>query len=194
MTVDLTQLQSDMRRAYCSGGGGVLASSFAWSAAGIAALHLSPRQAVWVLFIGGAAIHPVATILCKLFGSTGRHTKGNPLGTQAFATVLWLILSLPLAYVVSLYRMEWFFPAMLLVIGGRYLSFHTLFGLRVYWMLGLMLAAAGYLLGRSLADPARSAFAGATIEALFAVYILVTNRRERHPDGPVGPTPLRDIA
>jgi hypothetical protein len=153
-------------------------------------LRSSPEQAVWVLFIGGAAIHPVATVLCKLFGGSGKHTKGNPLGTLALASLLWLIFSLPLAYVVSLHRIEWFFPAMLLVIGGRYLTFHMLFGVRVYWLLGLALAAAGYLLGKSLADPVVSAFTGAAIELLFAAYILVVNRREVRRDSTFNPKPL----
>lgn len=177
MSDSLSLAQADMRSAYRDGGAGVLASSLAWLSAGIATLKASPQQAVWVLFIGGMAIHPVSTVLCKLFGSTGKHAKGNPLGVLAIATVFWLIFSLPLAYVVSLYRIEWFFPAMLLVIGGRYLTFHTLFGLRVYWILGLALAAAGYLLGRMLATPTTSAFAGSAIELVFAIYILVGSRR-----------------
>lgn len=194
MTNDLIQAQSDMRSAYCSGGCGVLASSLAWLAAAITVLQASPRLAVWALFIGGAAIHPVATILCRLFGGSGKHTKGNPLGTLAFASVAWLIFSLPLAYVVSLHRIEWFFPAMLLVIGGRYLTFHMLFGLRVYWLLGLALAAAGYWLGRSLAVPMVGAFTGAAIEALFAVYILGVNRRGVRPGSSFEPKPLRASA
>jgi hypothetical protein len=191
MTNDLTQAQSDMRAAYCSGGCGVLASSLAWLAAAISVLQATPKQAVWVLFIGGAAIHPVATVLCKLFGNSGKHTKGNPLAPLALASVLWLICSLPLAYVVSLYRIEWFFPAMLLVIGGRYLGFHILFGLRVYWFLGLALVAAGYLLGKSFADPMVSAFTGSAIEALFAIYIVVVSRREMRPDNAFKSNPLR---
>ena len=178
MISNLTQAQSDMRSGYCSGGAGVLASSLTWLAAAIATLQASPQQAVWVLFIGGMAIHPIATVICKLLGSSGGHAKGNPLGALAWASVLWLIFSLPLAYVVSLHRIEWFFPAMLLVIGGRYLTFQMLFGLRVYWLLGLTLAAAGFVLGKSLVTPTVSAFVGASVEAVFALFILIVNRRE----------------
>ena len=194
MINDLTRAQADMRSGYCSGGAGVLASALAWLAAAIAALQASPTQAVWVLFIGGMAIHPVATLTCKLLGRPGRHAKDNPLGALAGAGVLWLIFSLPLAYVVSLHRIEWFFPAMLLVIGGRYLTFHLLFGLRAYWLLGLTLAAAGYLLGRSLAAPAVGAFTGAGIEAVFAAYLLLLDRREVRAGGALHSTPLREPA
>jgi hypothetical protein len=173
----LAHAQADMRSAYCSGGAGVLASSLAWAAATVATLKLAPMQAVWVLFVGGMLIHPVSIVICKLLGATGKHAKGNPLGMLAGATVFWLIFSLPLAYVVALYKIEWFFPAMLLVIGGRYLTFATLFGMRVYWVLGLTLAVAGYWLGKLLATPTISAFAGSAIEMAFSAYILAMHRR-----------------
>jgi hypothetical protein len=37
-------------------------------------------------------------------------------------------------------NLSWFFPAMLMVIGGRYLSFAVVYGLRTYWALGASLA------------------------------------------------------
>lgn len=177
MIADLPQAQADMRAAYCSGGAGVLASSIAWLAAAIATLKLSPQQAVWVLFAGGMLIHPVSIVICKLLGASGKHAKGNPLGLLAGATVFWLIASLPLAYVVSLYKIEWFFPAMLLVIGGRYTTFATLFSMRVYWVLGIALAATGYALVKFGATPTLGAFAGSAIEMAFAAYILAMHRR-----------------
>jgi hypothetical protein len=79
---------------------------------------------------------------------------------------------------VSLLRIEWFFPAMLFVIGGRYLTFSTIFGARIYWVCGASLALAGYLLGRVHAAPAMGAFTGSVIEAVFAVAIFVAARRE----------------
>jgi hypothetical protein len=194
MINDLTQAQADMRSGYCGGGAGVFVSALAWFAAAFATLQLSPQQAVWVLFVGGMVIHPAAILICKLLGSSGKHAKTNPLGALALAGVFWLIFSLPLAYVVSLYRMEWFFPAMLLVIGGRYLTFHTLFGMRVYWILGLALAAAGYLLGKSLVAPTISAFIGASIEVLFAVYILIAHRRAARSSNSIASSPIGESA
>ena len=187
MLNDLTQAQADMRSGYCSGGAGVLASSLAWFAAAIATLQTTPQQAVWVLFIGGMAIHPVGVLLCKLLGSSGNHNKTNPLASLAMASTLWLIFSLPLAYVVSLYRLDWFFPAMLLVIGGRYLTFGPMFGMRVYWLLGLALAGTGYLLVTTQAPATLSAFAGALIELLFASFILLKHLRSlRRADARAG--------
>lgn len=178
---NLSLAQSDMRAGYCSGGPGILVSSLAWLAAGVACIRYSPEQAVWVLFVGGALIAPTSDVICRLLGAAGRHARGNPLGSLAWASTLWLIFSLPLAYAVSLYRIDWFFPAMLLVIGGRYLAFHLLFGLRLYWVLGLTLAATAWLLGARQAAPAVSAFVGGGIEFLFAVVVLVRHRQAVRP-------------
>jgi hypothetical protein len=194
MTTDLSQAQADMRFAYVSGASGMLASSIAWLCAAIATTHASPEKAVWVLFIGGMMIHPVGVLISKLLGRPGNHSKGNPLGSLAWASTLWLIFSLPLAYAVSLLRIEWFFPAMLLVIGGRYLVFSSMFGMRIYWVCGLALAGAGYLLGQAKASPTSSAFAGAAIEAAFAAAIFVLNRREARANDSFKPDPLRGSA
>lgn len=192
MTTDLESAQADMRFGYYSGAAGVLASSAAWLTAALVAWQGSPRQAVWVLFAGGVLIHPVGVLIAKVLGRPGRHTPGNPLASLAFATTLWLIFSLPLAYAASMLHLEWFFPAMLLVIGGRYLTFHVLFGLRIYWALGLALAAAGYGLGRAGADPAVSAFAGAAIEFVFAVAVFALGRQRVSSPQSLAPRPGAD--
>lgn len=165
--------QEDMRASYFSGAPGILTSAAVWFTAGIVALQMSPEQALWTLFIGAAFIHPVSGVLARLLGRSGKHAKGNPLATLAFATTVWLILSCALAYAVSLYRMEWFFPAMLAVIGGRYLCFATLFGMRVYWVCGLTLATAAYALMSLHALPVLGAFTGAAIEIGYASAIFI---------------------
>ena len=173
----LTQAQADMRSGYCSGGAGILASALAWTAAAGAAALVSPERSVWVLFVGGMLIHPVGMLICRLLGASGKHTRGNPLASLAGASTFWLIFMLPLAYGLSLHDIDWFFPAMLLVIGGRYLVFATLFGMRLYWVLGLALAAAGFALGRVGAPAVVAAAVGASIEMAFAVACLVMHRR-----------------
>jgi hypothetical protein len=183
-----------MRLAYLSGAPGIFTSAAVWLAAATTALVASPEQAVWVLFVGGALIHPISILLCKAFGHSGKHAPGNPLAPLAFASTLWMIFCLPLVYGVSLLRIDWFFPAMLLVIGGRYLTFSLLFGVRLYWVLGLALAVSGYLLGRAGVVPAWSGFSGAAIELVFATVILVSALREARANNSFKPKPLRGSA
>ena len=191
MDMSVSDAQEDMRQGYCSGGAGILASALAWSVAAGVAISGSAQNAVWALLIGGMLIHPAAVLICKLLGARGAHIKGNPLGQLAGASTFWLIFCLPLAYALSLQNLSWFFPAMLLVIGGRYLVFATLYGMFLYWALGLALAAAGFALG-FLAVPAYVAVVtGASLEAVFAVIFLVQHRRWVRPSNPFKPKPLR---
>lgn len=174
----ITDAQREMRFAYYGGAPGMLTSAAVWLTAGCVSFRISPERGIWVLFIGGMFIHPVSVLLNKAMGRPGRHTPGNPFGTLALASTFWLILSLPLAYATSLVHIEWFFPAMLLVIGGRYLTFSTIFGARIYWACGAALAFAGYMLAQAQASPALGAFTGAAIEAIFACAIFSAARRE----------------
>jgi hypothetical protein len=83
---------------------------------------------------------------------------------------------------------------MLLIIGGRYLVFGTLYGMRLYWPLGLALAAAALALGYSAAPIHVSASVGSGVEACFAAVCLAQHRRWVRPDNSSKPTPLRGTA
>lgn len=188
MTTTVLAAQSDMRAGYYSGATGILASALAWAASTATAMVHSPERAIWVLLIGGMLIYPIGLLLCRLLGGSGTHTKGNPFGQLAGASTFWLIFSLPLAYIAGLSRPEWFFAAMLLVIGGRYLVFATVYGMRLYWVLGLALAAAGAV-STWLGLPAVVVVAiGAGIEFVFGIAAIAQHRNR------VRQTPLRDLA
>jgi len=57
-----------------------------------------------------------------------------------------LPLSMPLLLPVGLYRLNWFFPGMMILLGAHYLPFVFLYGMRMFAMLAAMLAGAGVLL------------------------------------------------
>ena len=179
MDITVSQAQADMRRGYYSGAAGILASALAWTAAAATAALVSPQKAIWVLLVGGALIHPVGLLICRLLGAAGSHAKGNPLGLLAGASTFWLIFCLPLAYGLGLQQPAWFFAAMLLVIGGRYLVFGTIYGLRLYWALGLALAGAGFALAWLGVAAVVIVSAGAAIEWAFGVACVVEHRRSQ---------------
>jgi len=174
--MNIENAQQDMRFAYYGGAPGMLVSATVWVVAGAVAMLESPQRAIWTLFIGAMFIHPLAMAVSKMLGRPGTHARDNPLAGLAMANTFWLLLCLPLAYAASLVRIEWFFPAMLLVIGGRFFTFTTLYGNRLYWACGAALAAAGYLLASSHAAPAWAAFTGGAIEAAFGIAIFTTTR------------------
>src|SRR5262245_12373954 len=131
--MDSSDAQRDMRHAYFGGATGVLASGLVWIAAGVVALLVSPRAAVLTLFVGGMFIYPLSLLFSKALGRPGKHARENPLGLLALEGTFFLLLCLPVAYAAFLYRAAWFFPAMLLIIAGRYFTFQTLYATRLYW-------------------------------------------------------------
>ena len=177
MNMSISEAQKDMRAGYLSGGTGILASALAWAVATGVAYANTAQNAVWTLLIGGMFIYPVGLLICKLLGGRGTYSKGNPLGQLAGASTFWLIFCLPVAYGLSLQNPTWFFLAMLLIIGGRYLVFATVYGMRLYWALGLALAAAGFALAVLNAPAYIVASAGAALEAVFGIICITQHRR-----------------
>lgn len=169
--------QADMRRGYYFGAPGVLVSGLAWLTAGVVALVVSAQAGAWTLLAGGALIFPMSMLLTKLLGISGKHTSGNNLGVLAGEGTVWLIAGCVIAYGISVLRIEWFFPTMMMVIGGRYLTFQTLYGLRIFWVLGALLGGAGFALALVRAPPAVGALSGAAIELVFAAVLFVLAKR-----------------
>ncbi|MBE0350936.1 DUF7010 family protein [Pseudoalteromonas lipolytica] len=62
--------------------------------------------------------------------------------------------------------------SMLMIIGVRYLIFNTLYGTKVYWILGALLMISGALCIYLASDFVIGAFIGAALEIVFAVVIL----------------------
>src|SRR5690625_7983539 len=83
---------------------------------------------------------------------------------------------------------------MLLVIGGRYLVFATIYGMRLYWVLGLALALAGVVLAWRRASPVFVVAAGAAIEFAFGFVAIVQHRHWVRPNHSSKPPPLRGAA
>lgn len=179
MTV--TEAQQDMRQGYCSGGPGILASAITWLGAAVVAALLTTHAAVWVLVIGGMFIFPASVLFCRILGARGMHRKGNPLGALAGTTTFWLVFAILIALILSWHHQAWFFPAMLLTIGGRYLIFVTIYGMAQYWVLGLVLAIAGVAVFALPVSPATSAFVGGCVEGVFSAVCIAHYLRHVRP-------------
>jgi hypothetical protein len=156
----------------------VLVSGLVWLAAGFVALAVSRIAAMVTLFVGGMLIYPVAVGLCKAVGRPATVSRNNPLNASAKEVTVLFVLCMPFAYVVAQAKPEWFFPGMLLLIGGRYLTFHTLYGLKVFLAFGAALIAAGFALLRLQALFNLGPFIGAAIELLFATFVIGVGKRE----------------
>jgi hypothetical protein len=173
----LADFQEDMRRGYLWGATGIMTSGLVWLAAGLAAYFYDARSAIWVLFIGAGFIVPISNLIDRILGAPGKHSQGNRLSVLALETTIFMLMCLPLAYGLALYRIDWFFPAVLMVIGGRYITFGTIYGTPIYWLLGALLGLGAMLAYLKAAPPHVSALLGAAIELVFGAALLALKRR-----------------
>lgn len=173
----ITDAQNDMREAYLDGVPGIICSGAVWIIASVVALLVDSMSGILTLIFGGIIIFPASVLLCKLLGRSGKHHKENPLAPLALEGTAWMLLSIPIAVGAAFYRVEWFFPAMILVIAGRYLTFSTLYGMRVFWLFGIALIIAAFVVGALNASVFLGALTGGLVEWLFALLIyLRTNK------------------
>lgn len=175
---NIKQAQSEMSHNYKYGATGVVVSGLMWLISSFVAYNYTPKQAVWTLLIGGVLIHPISIVLNKILGVSGTHSKNNPMGSLAMEGTFFMLMCIPLAYGLSLQRVEWFFQGMLMIIGGRYLTFKTIYGNRLFWILGGVLGIAAYILFSFNAQSYISALTGAGIEILFGLFIYLSAQKE----------------
>ena len=141
--MNLLEAQEDMRKAYLGGGTGAFVSGIVWLSAGITALMSTQNISVIVFFFGGMLIHPIGMLLSKALKRSGKHQDGNPLSHLAMESTVILFIGLFIAYLTLQFRPYWFFSIMILIIGGRYLIFSSIYGMRIYWVFGATLILAG---------------------------------------------------
>lgn len=166
------EAQKDMNFSYFGGGTGVLVSGLIWCIAALVALLSSSQSSMLTLFFGGMFIHPLAMLLSKILKRPGNHNSKNPLGKLALESTVILFVGLFIAFYVATLQLEWFYPIMLMIIGVRYLAFNTLYGTKIYWVLGALLILSGMLCILLAANFIVGAFIGGATEILFSLVIL----------------------
>ncbi|NDV14619.1 hypothetical protein GO009_01155 [Muricauda sp. TY007] len=171
--------QADLRKGYANGSLGIIASGTVWMVAALVAFLVSSQTAIWTLFFGGMLIHPLGLLMAKLIGVPGSHSKQNPLGKLIMEGTIFMLMCIPLALLVSLQDHAWFFQGMLLIIGGRYLTFTTLYGIKTYWILGGILGAASFALFLLKASPAISALTGSIIEIGLGAFMFFSYKKSQ---------------
>ena len=171
------EAQEDMRTSYFGGGPGAFASGIVWLTAGITALVSTKQMSVLVFFFGGMLIHPIGIMLSKVLNRSGKHKNGNPLSSLALESTFILFIGLFIAYFSLQIRPNWFFSIMILIIGGRYLVFSSIYGMRIYWVFGATLILSG-IGGFLFKTPFHLiGLIGGIIEILFAFIIIYLDKR-----------------
>ena len=148
--MNIDDAQQEMRTRYVGGFYGQLVSGLLWVASAAAATWRGPRPAIILLVVGGFFIFPLTELLLRTEGARTRLSEANTLRTLGMQVAFVLPLSMPLLVPVGLYRLEWFYPAMMVLLGAHYLPFAFLYGMRMFVVLATLLAGAGILIAMYL--------------------------------------------
>ena len=176
--MNIEDSQKDMRLAYLGGAAGVLISGIVWITAGIVAVYFSAFTSITVFFFGGMLIHPGSILIDKLMNRVGKHQEDNPLGKLAMESTVLLFVGLFMAYSVFQIKPTWFYPIMLMIIGSRYLVFQSIYGLKLYWALGMILVGAGMICLISNQVFYVPALIGGIVEVVLGVWIFQSEKNK----------------
>ncbi len=171
--------QKDMCDAFVSGAPGVLISGIIWIAAGLAAMQIGFQKSILLFFFGGMLIYPLSLFASKTLNGKQSPKPDNPLVKLGLESTFILFVGLFIAYMSLQISEAWFYPVMLLTIGVRYFIFSTIYGLKIYWALAILLILAGAaLLMWISAPPYVAALIGGSLEIIFSIVLFSINKRQ----------------
>ena len=139
--------QFEMRSAFLGGFGGQLVSGIIWLIAAAVSLLVKPTIGMAALFFGSMFIFPLTQMVVRLIGRPGKVSKENGLWMLGSQTAFTVPINFLLVGAATLYKIEWFFPAAMIVVGSHYLPFITLYGMKMFGILAGLLVIAGAGLG-----------------------------------------------
>jgi hypothetical protein len=141
--MEVQDAQSEMRSVYVGGFWGQLLFSILWLASAALGTWATPRASILTVAIGGFLIFPLVKLLLRLQGLPASVSEENPFNNLAIQAAFVLPFSMLLLVPVGLYRLNWFFPALMVLVGAHYLPFASLYGMRMFLFLAGILIAAG---------------------------------------------------
>ena len=150
--MDIQDAQSEVRSVYIGGFCGQLVSSVIWLVSAALGTWVTPKASILAVVIGGFFIFPLTQMLLRLSGRRASVSKENQfhyLGMQvAFVLPFSMLLLVPVGH----YNLNWFFPALMVLLGAHYLPFATLYGMRMFLFLAGILMAAGVVIALYFAE------------------------------------------
>src|SRR5207302_7084297 len=108
---------------------------------------VTPKASILAVVIAGFFIFPLTQMLLRLSGRRrARVSKENPLHWLGMQVAFVLPFSMLLLVPVGYFRLNWFFPALMILLGAHYLPFATLYGMLMFLFLAGTLIAMGYVI------------------------------------------------
>ena len=143
--MDIRDAQREMRSVYIGGFLGQLVSSVIWLVSATLGTWVTPKASILTVVIGGFFIFPLTHGLLRLWGRASV-SSGNPFNSLGMQVAFVLPFSMLLLVPVTLYRLHWFFPALMILLGAHYLPFASLYGMRMFLFLSGILIGMGVVI------------------------------------------------
>jgi Na+-transporting methylmalonyl-CoA/oxaloacetate decarboxylase gamma subunit len=176
--ITITDAQRDISRAYLGGGPGVFVSALAWFAAALVEQSRGVGTAFIVLFFAGMLIYPLSTAISRFVFRREKEAPDNPLGLLALESTIAMIGGLFAAWLFLRFEPSYVFPLAAIAVGTHYAVFKTIYGDRLFWLLGALITLVGLLsIYDAVPIPGGPILAVGAIELLFALYLTMRARR-----------------
>lgn len=181
--LNLPQARREMRDVYLNAGSGGVVAALEWLLSAIGATWVSPTAGVLSLVFGGMLIFPLTQLSLAALGHRASVSAANPLRPLAPQIAFLVSLIMPLAFAAMFHRIEWFYPAFMVIVGAHYWPFAFLYGARRYVALAALLVVGGYALAFSnIAFFAAGAWFIAAVLFAFAVFGFLRRERDTGAD------------
>jgi hypothetical protein len=180
--MDIVDAQREMRFRYSGGFYGQAVAGMIWLVSASFASWSSPRNAITILVIGGFFIFAITELLVRTIGSRLKLDSRNSLPQLGMQAAFVLPLSMPLLLPVSRYELNWFYPALMILLGAHYLPFVFLYGMRMFAVLAAALLGGGIVIALYLSSRfSIGAWYTGTVLLIFAAVgkLLVYSERQR---------------
>lgn len=138
--------QREVRTVFVGGFWGQLVSSAIWLVSAALGFWVTPRAAIFTVVAGGFFIFPAVQLLLRLTGGPASLKRSNPLSNLGMQIAFTLPLSMLLLVPVTAFRLNWFYPALMVLVGAHYLPFTFLYGMRMFVPLGAILIGGGVVI------------------------------------------------
>jgi len=141
--MEIKSAQQEMRSVFRRGSVGQMVSGMIWLVSAALGTWVSARYGILVLVLAGMLIFPLTQLTLRVLGRSAGLSNGHPLNQLAMQVAFIVPLSLPLIGAASLYNINWFYPAFMLVVGTHYMPFIFLYGMWEFAVLAAMLIGGG---------------------------------------------------
>lgn len=180
----ILEAQNDLRRAYVGGGPGVFVSALIWAAAAWVERGHGVGPAFALLFFTGMLIFPLATLIARTLFRRDKEAPDNPLGRTALESTIAMLGGLFAAWLFLPFEPGYVFPLAAIAVGTHYAVFKTVYGDNLFWLLGALVAAVGFLsIYKVFLLPGGPIVAVAAIELIFAVVLTMRAIRAQSAAG-----------